>query len=364
MVRLAVLGCGDVAFRTYFPGLLALDDDTEIAAVYDPVATRAIRAAALFPGSAALATLEALAQRSDIDGVINLTPAPLHRETTSALLDAGFHVLSEKPLAATVADGRALIDHAQSVGRLLLCAPATMATPRMRWIQELLASGAIGRATHAFARLATMGPAGWNEYTGDPAVFYSPGVGPAVDLGVYLITSLTGLYGPALRIQAMGGVLIPERTITIPRLAGQKIAVQTPDLISLQVAFADNRFATIISSFAMPSHSGPVLQVIGESGVAEVRDEMNYWMSQSVELFQFQESAFGPAGWSTTGPSHDEPLLYSGPRHFVECIRGDAKPVMSAEHALHVLEVMNAAEESIATGESVHLKTSFTEPAS
>lgn len=362
MVRLAVLGCGDVAFRTYFPALQALDDDTEIAAVADPIATRAIRAAALFPGAAALATLDALAERTDIDGVINLTPAPFHRETTSALLSAGFHVLSEKPLAATVAEGKALIDHASAVGRLLLCAPAVMATPRITKVQETISGGAIGRPTHGFARLATMGPAGWSEYTGDPAVFYTQGVGPAVDLGVYLITTVTGVFGPAQRVQAMGGILIPERTITIPRLAGQKITVQTPDFISMQVAFADNRYATLISSFAMPSHSGPVLQIIGESGVIEVRDEVNYWVSQTVELFQFQESAFGPAGWSTVHPDREEPLLYAGPRHFVACIKGEAQAVMSAEHALHVLEVMNAAEESIATGETVPLKTRLALP--
>jgi predicted dehydrogenase len=362
MVRLAVLGCGDVAFRTYFPGLLALGGDTEIVALCDPVAGRAIRAASLFPGSDALSTLDALVQRSDIDGVINLTPAPTHRATTAALLDADFHVLSEKPLATTVEEGKALIAHAQSVGKILLCAPAVMATPRVRWIQDLLASGAIGQATHAFARLGTMGPAGWAEYTGDPAVFYSPGVGPAIDLGVYLITTLTGLFGPAMRVQAVGGILIPERTITIPRLAGQKITVRTPDLISANLTFPGNRFATVISSFAIPSHRGPVLEVIGENGLAAVVDQMDYWVGQGVDLFQFTQSAFGPDGWSRQGPTEDEPLLFAGPRHFVACIKGEAEPVMPAEHALHVLEIMNAAEQAIQTGESIDLTTTFTLP--
>jgi predicted dehydrogenase len=362
MVRLAVLGCGDVAFRSYFAGLKALGDSVEVVALCDPIADRAIRAASLFPGADALSTLTALTERTDIDGVINLTPAPFHLETTTALLSAGFHVLSEKPLAATVADGQELITHAESVGKLLLCAPAVMATPRVRWIQEVIQSGALGRVTHAFARLATMGPAGWNEYTGDPAVFYMAGVGPAVDLGVYLITTLTGLFGPAQRVQAMGGILIPERTITIPRLAGQKVTVQTPDLISMQLAFADNRFATIISSFSMPNHRGPVLEVIGERGIAAVVGEMEYWVGQGVDLFQFDSSDFGPAGWSSTGPNTDELLLTSGPRHFVECIRGEAEPVMSAEHALHVLEVMNAAEVSIKSGESIELQTRFALP--
>jgi predicted dehydrogenase len=362
MVRLAVLGCGDVAFRAYFPGLKMLGDTAQVVALCDPIADRAIRAASLFPGADAISTLTALTSRTDIDGVVNLTPAPLHRETTAALLSAGFHVLSEKPLATTVAEGRELIAHAESVGKLLLCAPAVMATPRLQWIQDAIQSGAIGRVTHAFARLATMGPAGWNDYTGDPAVFYAAGVGPAVDLGVYLITTLTGLFGPAQRVQAMGGILIPERTITIPRLAGQKISVVAPDLISMQLEFADNRFATIISSFAMPNHRGPVLEVIGERGIASVGGEMEYWVGQGVDLFQFDASDYGPEGWTSTGPQSDELLLTSGPRHFVACINGETDPVMTADHALHVLEVMNAAEQSIKNGESIALQTRFASP--
>jgi predicted dehydrogenase len=320
---------------------------------------RAERAAELFPGSEVLTSLGELTAMGGIDGVLNLTPAPLHHQTTSALLKSGKHVLSEKPLAATVAEGRDLINLAASVDRLLLCAPAAMATPRIRKMQSLISDGTIGRPTHAFARLGTMGPAGWAEYTGDPAVFYAKGVGPAVDLGVYLITTLTGLYGPARRIQAMGSILIPERVTTIPRLAGQKITVSTPDLISLNLEFAENRFATIISSFAMPASRGPVLEVIGESGVLAVQTDFDYWVRQNVDVFQFAESAAGPAGWSTIDILPDEPLLVSGPRHFAACIRGDEQPIMTAQHALHVLEIMNSAEAAIDSGESIVLQTTF-----
>ncbi len=359
MIRLGVLGCGDVAFRTYFSGLQQLQDEIEVVALCDPIAERAERAASLFPGSTVLTSLAELTRMDGIDGVINLTPAPLHLETTTALLDAGFHVLSEKPLAGTIEDGQALIDHAASVGKLLLCAPAVMASPRVRKMQELVAAGVIGNPTHAFARLATMGPAGWAEYTGDPAVFYAPGVGPSIDLGVYLITTLTGLFGPATRVQAMGGILIPERITTIPRLAGQTITVSTPDLITMNLEFANNRFATIIASFAMPANRGPVLEVIGDTGVLAVANDMDYWVRQNVDLFQFDESAAGPAGWSEVAVEPDEPILFSGPRHFAACIRGEEQPIMTAQHALHVLDVMNSASEAVASGSSVVIGTTF-----
>lgn len=357
MVRLGVLGCGDVAFRTYFNGLDAIADQVEVAAVCDPLAERAHRAAERFPGAVAYTSLDDLIAHRDLDGVLNLTPAPLHRDTTARLLEAGLHVYSEKPLAGTLADGQELIDRAKEAERLLLCAPAAMATPRVREMQRLIAEGAIGRPTHAFARLGTMGPAGWADYTGDPAVFYGPGVGPAIDLGVYLITTITGLFGPATRVQAMGGILIPERISTIPRLSGQRIPVTTPDLISMQLEFANNRYATIISSFAMPANRGPVIEVLGETGILAVQSELSYWIDQTVDLFQFSESNAGPAGWSTLNVQPEEPILFSGPRHFAACIRGEETPVTTAEHALHVLEVMLAAQESIDSGQSVAVST-------
>jgi predicted dehydrogenase len=359
VVKLAVLGCGDVAFRTYFGGLQSSTDQIEIVALCDPVQERAERAAALFPGSDALTSLEALIARTDVEGVINLTPAPLHRDTTGALLEAGFHVLSEKPLATTVSEGQTLIDLANAKGKLLLCAPANMASPRTREMQRLLSEGVIGRATHAFARLGTMGPAGWADYTGDPAVFYTEAVGPSIDLGVYLITTLTGLFGPARRVQAMGGILIPERVTTIPRLSGQTITVSTPDLISMNLEFSDNRFATIISSFATPANRGPVLEVFGERGVLAVQTDLDYWVNQNVDLFQFEASSEGEAGWTTIDHLPEESTLVSGPRHFAACIRGEETPVMTSEHALHVLDVMNTAKQAITSGNAQTISTSF-----
>lgn len=93
-----------------------------------------------------------------------------------------------------------------------------------------------------------------------------------------------------------------------------------------------------------------------------VADEMDYWVGQGIDLFQPESSASDPEGWSRTGPEPDEPLLHSGPRHCVSCIPGESTPLMTAGHALHVLDIMNAANESINSGESASLRTSFALP--
>src|SRR6185312_12701090 len=111
---------------------------------------------------------------------------------------------------------------------------------------------------------ANMGPAAWRVYTGDPAVFYTPGVGPMIDLGVYALHAITGILGPVKRIQAMGGISIPERNVLIDRLAGQKIAVSTPDHILLHLDFGNATFGQVLASFATPRSKAPALEVHGE----------------------------------------------------------------------------------------------------
>src|SRR5215207_285599 len=217
MIRLGVVGCGDVAFRTYFPGLKPLLENGEVQVVicFDPIAERAERAVALFPGAKAATSLDEIVSFPDLDAGLNLTPAPFHRDTTAALLGGGLNVFTEKPLAATVQEGKELIAYAASVQKALMCAPAILVTNRFRWLTKLVRDGEIGQPKLALAQIAGMGPAAWKAYTGDPRVFYGPGVGPMIDTGVYVLHAITGLLGPAKRIQAMGGIAMPKRTILI-----------------------------------------------------------------------------------------------------------------------------------------------------
>ncbi|MGH2616064.1 MAG: Gfo/Idh/MocA family protein, partial [Thermomicrobiales bacterium] len=185
-VGIGIIGCGDVARRTYVPAMAPLADRATVVAVYDPDATRCEALAddlvALgLPRPRIAPSLEALLTDPDVVGVFNLTPAPLHHEVNVAALQAGKHVLSEKPLAGSVADARAAIALAHERGLTLLCAPAVMATNRFRWLKAQLDAGWLGRPTLAVGQYGNMGPAAWRDYKGDPAVFYGTSVGPALD---------------------------------------------------------------------------------------------------------------------------------------------------------------------------------------
>lgn len=366
MVKIGVVGCGDVANRTYLPALQALAPEAEITAVFDPATARAEAAAAMFPGATAAASFDALVATPGLDALINLTPAPLHFATTKTALEAGLHVLVEKPLADSLEDAVALAAIAARQGRLLVCAPAILVTPRFQWIRRMLGEGVLGRVSMATAQLGTMGPAGWDDYTGDPAVFYSASVGPNIDLGVYVITVITGLIGPARRVQAMGGISMPERTITIPRLAGQTVTVATPDNVLMALDLGENRFAQIYASFAVPATNAPALELHGDGGTLSIPRLGDWWGgARPIDLFTLPRDG-REGGWQRQIPPPtgltDESLLASGPRHLLDCLAGRAEPVMTPAHATHVLEIMRAAQTAIETGHAVEITTTFTLP--
>lgn len=363
VIHFGVIGCGDVAFRTYFPALLELDKRGQVSACFDPIPERAERAAALFPGARAFTTYEEFLAFRPLNAVFNLTPAPLHRETTGQALDVGLHVFTEKPLAATVAEGEALIRQSERLGLTLFCAPAISANQKFRWIKRLLDDGKIGRPTLATSQMGTMGPAGWREYTGDPAVFYAKGVGPVLDLGVYALHAITGLFGPAKRVQAFGGIAIPERDVLIDRLAGQKIKVTEYDNVLIHLDFGENVFAQLLASFAIPKSKAPGLEIHGSGGSISISMANWYDARGPVDVFIRDESSLGVEGWmdgvrgpNQTGPSN---LIAAGPHHFLAHLLGEEEPILTARHGLHVLEIMRAADRSVSEGRVQELSTRF-----
>lgn len=360
MINVGVIGCGDVAFRRYLPALAELAPEASVVACCDPEQARAERAAALFREARSYTSYRELLEQPGLEAVINLTPAPLHHQIIDAALQARLHVYSEKPLANSVVEAQALIAQAREQGRLLLCAPGVLTTSRFQYLRELIDDGRIGRVTLATGHMANMGPANWREYTGDPAVFYSASVGPLVDTGVYVLHGITGLLGPVRRVQALGGIAIPQRTVAAGQFAGRTIDVAANDHMLLQLDFGSNTFAQLLSSFAVMGSRAPVMEFHGTLGSLSINDWYN--PEGALELFVRDDPAFWPGNWTEIVPptkSRFTHLIDTGVGHFIACLRGEVEPLLTAEHACHVLEIMLKAGEAARTGQTLELETTF-----
>ena len=356
MIGLGFVGCGDVAFRTYFPGLEPLAGRARVVACFDERPERREAAAADFDGARAVATLDELIAADGVDAVVNLTPAPVHAEVTAKALEAGHHVYSEKPLAMTLREADELIGLAEARGKLLLCAPAVNATVRFRWLREVLETGRIGRPTLGMAMFATMGPAAWREYTGDPSVHYTAGVGPLLDLGVYVLHGLTGLLGPARRVESFSGIAIPQRDVVIDRLAGERITVTEDDQVLIHLAWDDGILAQVATTFTVADTRLPALELHGTRGALSISRRSWFDGSGPVEVVDAKN------GWETLSPPQDSPyahLIMAGIAHFVDCLEGVEAPILTAAHARHVLEIALGAGRSAREGRAVDLQTTF-----
>lgn len=366
MIRAGIIGCGHVAQFAYVPGIKLLGDQITVVAAFDTVAERAETVAGEFPGAAAYTSMDdflAHGGGGEMDLVFNLTPAPLHLAITSQVFEAGYDVYTEKPIAATVDEARELTTIAEKLGRRLIVCPATIVTARFRWLRRLVDERQLGRAIMVKAQIAGMGPAAWNEYIGDPRVFYQTGVGPMIDTGVYMLHGMTGLLGPAKRVQAVGGIAIPRREITIPRFHGEVIDVTTPDLLSINLDFGDETFGHLFSSFATPATKAPWFELYAERGTVSVGAAQWYNGNGGNDVFRLDGDN---AGWSNDVPTPDplptEDILASGILHAIRNIAGEEPLMLSPEHATHVLEIMQAALVSAETGEAVEIASTFDRP--
>ncbi len=105
------------------------------------------RAVAAVGRHSTIGTTDALAKVLDdasVEAVAVATPAATHADVVTACLEAGKHVLVEKPLASSVAEGRALVAAAEAHDRVLMCDHTYCYTPVVRRIRDLVRSGALG----------------------------------------------------------------------------------------------------------------------------------------------------------------------------------------------------------------------------
>lgn len=349
-LRVALIGCGSVSNR-YLPQLKS-SSLIEVVSLCDIKYERAVAQAKQFNVPNTYPNIEKMLAGVPFDMMVTTTDMQVHGELNKKALMAGKHVWSEKPMANTYAEGKALLALAKSKKLRLWGAPAVVNSPQFAFMSKTIQEGKLGRIASAHGQYGHTGPT-WSAF------FYEKGGGSMPDLGVYNMATLTGLLGPAKSVMAMTSIVNPERTVDDKG----KIKVEAEDNAHILLEHANNVISHVMCGFnyfdphghEAKGQSLHSIQIYGDYGNMRL---IGYdWETSGVMLDTSWTEP--PKLYATESEGYE---WQEGARVTGESIIKGIEPRINVEHALHVLEIIEAARKSSATGMKVKLESKFKWP--
>ena len=320
MTSIAFIGAGDIANR--HAEAIAVCADAELLGLWTIDRQQAAEKSRCF-GCRSYPSAESLFEDEAIDAVFVLTPIETHHQYARAALDAGKHVLVEKPVAGDAGQIRDLRD--ASAARGLVCMPGHnyLYEPGMMRIRKMLQAGKLGRLVSIYVLYNIAHP--------EPVAAKYPGV--ISQIMTHHAYILLYLAGRPQRLSAMKATLHYE-TITQEDIA----------MVNLQLA--DGALAHFCASFAADDHAGDpwtmMVKVLGTEGATRYsyRDWVEYRTGEvhSQVYTAYHESIQNEVDYFVT-----------------RCIGGGEPPLSTLNDALAAHEIVAACERSADSGSFVSL---------
>lgn len=311
-VRIGMISFAHEGHAASYAASLRQTPGVELVAVADDNETRG-RDYATRLGAAFYADYHALLADETIDAVVVCSENARHREMVIAAAEAGKHILCEKPLATTRADGLAMIAACQQHGvKLQVAFPMRFSPPAIA-LREAVRAGTIGTPLMVMATNPGRMPPGWFS---DPDL---AGGGAAMDHTVHVADLLRWIFD-----QEITSVYAEIDTRIHPD-------VQTDDVALLLLGLDGGLSASLDASWSRaktwPTWGGLTMEVIGEKGVLS--------MDAFVQNLQFFDDRAGRYALLPFTEGGDPQLVQA----FVEAIRADSVPLVTGEDGLRALEV-------------------------
>lgn len=349
-IRVGEIGCGNVS-GSYLPHLTR-QPHIEVVSVCDIIPSRAEKRAREFKVPHVYPNIDAMLQGAPFDLLVNTTSMPSHFPVNEMALKAGRHVWSEKPMALTLRDAKHLLDLARKNGVHIWPAPTCVTSPQFKFMAETIAAGKIGRPSAAHG-VYGHGGVTWSGW------FYEKGGGSLYDLGVYNVTTLTGLLGPAREVVGMTTILNPTRKVE----DRGEVQVTADENTMLLMNHGNGILSHVQTGFVYfdnyrpPGRERPLytIDVLGTGGAMHLQGWD--WGPSGVDFANDQEHVL-----ETHARDGGRYNWVAGAAYVAESLLTQTPGLITPEHGLHVLEVMNACHRSQATGRRISLETTFPWP--
>ncbi|ACQ81638.1 oxidoreductase domain protein [Beutenbergia cavernae DSM 12333] len=339
-VGVGLIGAGVIS-KQYLENLTAFPDlDVRFVADLDVERARTQADAFGVPGAG---TVEELLADAEIEIVVNLTIPAVHADVDRQIIAAGKHVWSEKPFALDRSSGQEVLEAAREAGVRVACAPDTFLGAGLQTARRVIASGRIGEPQSALFLFQSPGPESWHP---SPEFLFAVGGGPLLDIGPYYLTALVQNLGAVASVTATGSRTREARVIGSGPKAGTEFPVEVPTNVNALLVFESGASAVAVFSFDSHLRRAGAIDVMGTLGTVTLPDPNTFTGPSTVFTSETPDGDVVPHSGSEFGRG-------SGVLDLARSIRAGVREQAPAELAFHVLDVMDAIGESIASGETV-----------
>ena len=398
-VKVGVVGCGVVATAYYLPFMLDMEA-IDLVAVCDRFETRTQASARLFGAKEQYLDYDEMIDKADIDAVFILTAPGTHVNFSIKAIEAGKHILVQKPMATDMDDARKIHAAIKKAGVKAVIEPSssTPLDPYTRTMRELVRKGALGDVQ--WFTLGYTGPStyhislGNNPYGLD--AFYTKDSGGFLFDFPYAPTQIVGVLGSCKSVMASAKIssvenwIVPEgkydeflATVTDPYKANYwEVIVDLPRTQKVKMEAYDNVYSLYemangaigachvgrIHHPVLPGSGSGSLQIFGSDGnlifgsgypasMISKHKELLPETSADGWFHLPQRGDVSKAKWPIPIPG-DFNYYHESTRHLIECIIEDRQPVVNEDWGLHITEMMAGAVMSYTSGRKYEMTTS------
>ena len=353
--RIGIIGVGFGA-QVHVPGFRS--EGWEVAAICSRSRDKAQKAAAEAGIDAVYTDPMELIRRDDLAAVSIITPPGAHHALSIAALQAGKHVLCEKPFALDAKQAREMLDVAEKCGRTTVIAHEFRHTPQRNYIKQLLAEGYIGKFQLCTIELFL------DRYVSrEPRPFTwmarkSEGGGLLGALGSHYIDGLRFWFGEVASVSGRLATLRPELVDTA---TGKKVEAETDDTFLFTLTFKDGGMAMMIASFATTPTRGAKIAVMGDNGTLIAEQPGPNPLENGVVVASRNGAPLQelktPPQYTPLTDARDHRLMAFRllVRDFTKGVEQGTSPAPNFTDGLRCQEVLDAVHESSQSGRTVYL---------
>jgi predicted dehydrogenase len=354
--KIGIIGVGFGA-QVHVPGFRS--EGWEVAAICSRSGDKVQKAAAEAGIDKAYTDPMDLIRRDDLAAVSIITPPGAHHALSIAALQAGKHVLCEKPFALDAKQAREMLDAAEKSRRTAMVAHEFRHTPQRAYIKQLLGEGYIGKF-----QLCTIELFLDRYVSAEPRPFTwmarkSDGGGLLGALGSHYIDGLRFWFG---EVASVSGRLATLRPDLVEPATGKKVQAETDDTFLLTLNFRNGGMATMTASFAVTPTRGAKIVIMGDNGTLIAEQPGPNPLENGVVVASRNGAPLQelktPAQYTPFTDARDHRLMAFRllVRDFTKGIEQGTSPAPNFTDGLRCQQVLDEVRESSASGRTVYLQ--------